>query len=141
MDIVSNSRFTEEEYTFWKEGRKSVKAPTLTESQCAARRARMAKIVQGHKVMVRALVTRVCWRCVLIAKVDLEPMPLMTEIYKSSLKRNVHYFCRAVPLDRMPLVWKHWSPPGAMVMKKMHVVIQHDGFPRCTSRRCKLFSV
>lgn len=71
MDIVSNSRFTEEEYSFWKEGRKSVKAPTLTESQCAERRACMAKIVRGHKVTVRVVVvvTRVvdvfCDTCLL----------------------------------------------------------------------------
>lgn len=65
MDIVSNSRFTEEEYTFWKEGRKSVKAPTLTESQCAARRACMTKIVQGHKVIVRVLPAFVCDACLL----------------------------------------------------------------------------
>ena len=50
MDIVSNSRIAEAEYTRWKDGRRGVKAPTLTVSECTARRLRMNKIVQGHKV-------------------------------------------------------------------------------------------
>lgn len=50
MDIVSNSRIQEGEYTRWKMGRKDAKAPTLTVSECNARRVRMNKIVQGHKV-------------------------------------------------------------------------------------------
>lgn len=50
MDIVSNSRIQEAEYTRWKMGRKDAKATTLTVSECNARRARMNKIVQGHKV-------------------------------------------------------------------------------------------
>ena len=50
MDIVSNSRIAESEYTRWKDGRRGVRAPTLTVSECTARRLRMNKIVQGHKV-------------------------------------------------------------------------------------------
>lgn len=50
MDIVSNSRIQEAEYTRWKMGRKDAKATTLTVSECNARRVRMNKIVQGHKV-------------------------------------------------------------------------------------------
>ncbi|CAN0040624.1 unnamed protein product, partial [Ectocarpus fasciculatus] len=49
MDIVSNSRISEGEYTRWKDGRKGAKVPTLTVSECNARRVRMNKIVQGHR--------------------------------------------------------------------------------------------
>lgn len=50
MDIVSNSRISEGEYTRWKMGRKGANASTLTVSECNARRIRMNKIVQGHSV-------------------------------------------------------------------------------------------
>lgn len=50
MDIVSNSRISEGEYTRWKDGRKAVNAPILTMSECKARHERMVKIVKGHKV-------------------------------------------------------------------------------------------
>lgn len=62
MDIVSNSRITEEEYRRWKEGRKGVRASTLTASECKARRARMDKIVTGHKVSLAE--TRPSFSCI-----------------------------------------------------------------------------
>lgn len=50
MDIVSNSRISEAEYAMWRNGRKDTKVERLTVSECNARRVRMNKIVQGHKV-------------------------------------------------------------------------------------------
>lgn len=50
MDVVSNSRISEGEYTRWMDGRKGARVAPLTVSECNARRTRMNRIVQGHRV-------------------------------------------------------------------------------------------
>ena len=60
MDVVSNSPITTEEFIVWKEGRRRVKAPIISMSQCTERRARMLKIAQNHKVITSGKIRRLC---------------------------------------------------------------------------------
>ena len=60
MDVVSNSPITAEEFNVWKEGRRRVKAPIISKSQCTERRARVMKIAHNHKVTTSGEIRRLC---------------------------------------------------------------------------------